>query len=70
LDAQIHIFVTWAVSHLSRPPPEKDPPVTNWIGGLVDLGTNLDDVEKRKISTLQGLLNEPLSRPACSHSLY
>jgi hypothetical protein len=33
-------------------------------------GAGLDDVEKRKFSTLPGLELRPLGRPACSESLY
>jgi hypothetical protein len=36
---------------------------THWIGGWVGPRTGLDDVEKRKFLTLQGLELRPLCRP-------
>jgi hypothetical protein len=64
---QIHIFLTSALAggewSASRPgcfTPGQKAPDTYWIGGWVD------DVEKRKFLTLQGLELRPLGRPACS----
>jgi hypothetical protein len=50
--------------------PEKEPPVTHWIGGSVDPRAGLDDVEKRKFLILPGLELRPLGRPARTQSLY
>jgi hypothetical protein len=43
---------------------------TRWIGGWVDLVTDMDNVERRKILPLLGLEIRPLSRPARSQPLY
>jgi hypothetical protein len=50
--------------------PRERTPGTHWIGGWVNPRAGLDDVEKRKFLTLPGLELQPLSRPACSQSLY
>jgi hypothetical protein len=42
----------------------------HWVGGWVDLRADLDDVEKKKFLTLQGLESRSLGRPARSQSLY
>jgi hypothetical protein len=48
---------------------EKDPGI-HLIGGWVDPRAGLDDLEKRKFLTLEGLELRPLGRPARSQSLY
>jgi hypothetical protein len=48
------------------PPPGKGAPCTHWVGGWVDARDGLDDVEKTKFLTLQGLELRPLGRPARS----
>jgi hypothetical protein len=45
-------------------------PATHWIGGWVNTRAGLDDVEKRKFLTLQGLEPRPLHLPAHSQSLH
>jgi hypothetical protein len=35
-------------------------PGTHWIGGWVDLGAGLDDLEKREFLTVPGLELQPL----------
>jgi hypothetical protein len=50
--------------------PGRFTPGTHWIRGLVDPTAGLDDVEKRKFSTISGLELQLLGRPARSQSLY
>jgi hypothetical protein len=50
--------------------PRESTPGTHWIGGWVDRRATLDDVEKRKFLTLQGLKLRPLGHPARDLSLY
>jgi hypothetical protein len=50
--------------------PGERAPGTHLIGGWVGPRTHLDDLEKRKISSLPGLELGPLGCPACSQSLY
>jgi hypothetical protein len=50
--------------------PGETAPGILWIGGSVGPRDGLDDVEKRKFLTLQGIELRPLSRPARSQSLY
>jgi hypothetical protein len=77
VDVYIHIFLISALAagecSASRPgrftPGERSPGI-HWIGGWVDPRADLDDVEKRKFLTLQGLELRPLGRPARSQSLY
>jgi hypothetical protein len=59
----------WVVSFTTLPlyPPRKIPG-THWIGGWVDSGANLDNLEKKNSLTLPGLELRPLSRPAPSQS--
>jgi hypothetical protein len=47
-------------------PPGKEPLGTQWIGGWVELGAGLDDVEKRKSLMLPGVELRPLGSPARS----
>jgi hypothetical protein len=47
--------------------PEVKAPGTHSIGGRVGFRAGLDDVEKRKFSTLPGLELRPLGHPARSH---
>jgi hypothetical protein len=77
VDVQIHIFLTsalpggeWSALHPRRFNPGERTPGTYWIGVWVGPRTGLDDVEKRKFTTLPGLELRPLSRPASSQSLY
>jgi hypothetical protein len=50
--------------------PGKEPLDTFSTGGWVGLRTCLDDVERRKILSLQGLELRPLRRPTRTKSLY
>jgi hypothetical protein len=52
------------------PPREISPPLTNWIEGWVDPRASLDDMEKLRFLTLQGLELRTLDLPARSQSLY
>jgi hypothetical protein len=72
VDVYISNFLTSALagSEWSASCPGRFIPGTHWIGGWVGLRASLDDVEKRKFLTLPGLELRPLSRPACSQSLY
>jgi hypothetical protein len=45
----------WPVSRPGRFTPEERAPGTHWIGGWVGPRAGLDEVEKRKFLTLQGL---------------
>jgi hypothetical protein len=62
VDVQIHVFLTsalvgseWSASRPSRFNPRKGAPDTHCIGGWVDPRAGPDDMEKRKLLTLQGL---------------
>jgi hypothetical protein len=77
VDVYIHIFLTsplagdeWSASPPGRFAPGERSSCTHWIVGWVDPRAGLDDVEKRKFFTLQGLELRPLGCPACSQSLY
>jgi hypothetical protein len=70
---EIHIFLTsaltggeWLASCPGRFTARERAPGTDWIEGSVDPRAVLDDVEKRKILTLQELELRPLGRPARS----
>jgi hypothetical protein len=72
VDVDIHIFLTsvavrgeWSASRSGRFTPG-----IHWIGSWVGPKAGVDDVEKRKFLTLQGLELRPLGRPARSQSLY
>jgi hypothetical protein len=72
-----HVFLTpafvgdeWSVSRSGRFTSGERTSGTYWIGGWMDPGTGLDDVENRKFLTLPGLKFWPLARPARSQSLY
>jgi hypothetical protein len=74
---KIHIFMTsalieceWSTSRPGRFNLGERALGTHRIGGWVSPRAGLDDVEKRKIFTLQGLELRPLRRPARSQSLY
>jgi hypothetical protein len=60
----------WPVSRSGRFTPGERAPGTHWIGGSMDPRANLDNVEKRKFMTLQGLEIQPLGRPAPIGSRY
>jgi hypothetical protein len=45
----------WSDSHPCRFTPEERAPSTHWLGGCVGSRAGLDDVDKRKFLTLQGL---------------
>jgi hypothetical protein len=61
----------WVVSFTPRPLyPWGKAPITYWIGGCVGPWGSLDDVGKRKFSTLSGLEIQPLCLPVRSQSLY
>jgi hypothetical protein len=71
VDVEIHIFLSSALvggeRSTSRPgrfTPEERAPGTYWIGGWVDL--SLDDLEKRKFSSIPGFEFRPLGRPTRS----
>jgi hypothetical protein len=73
----MHIFLTsaqvgggWSASRPGRFTPRERTSITRWRGGQVGPTASLDDVEKRKFLTLQGLELRPLGRPARSQSLY
>jgi hypothetical protein len=73
VDVQIHIFLTsaliggeWSNSRPGRFTPGERTSGTHWIGGWVDLRAGLDDLEKRKFLTRQGLELRLLGRPARS----
>jgi hypothetical protein len=51
-------------------PSGKEPPRSHWIGGWVDPRAGVDDMEKGKFFTLQGLELRPLCLLARSKSLY
>jgi hypothetical protein len=77
MDVQIHIFLTlalvggeWSNSCPCHFTPGERTPSTLSIGGWVGPRAGLDDVEKGKFLTLQGLELRPLGRPAHSQSLY
>jgi hypothetical protein len=62
VDVLIHIFLTsalaggeWSASRPGCTTPGERAPVTHWIGGWVGPRASLDDVEKRKFLTRQGL---------------
>jgi hypothetical protein len=58
----------WVVNFTPRPlSPRGRIPDTHWIGGWVDPRAGLDDMEKWKFLTLQGLGLRPLGRPALSN---
>jgi hypothetical protein len=67
-----HIFLTSALvgGEWSASRPGRFTPGIHWIGGWVDRRAGLDDFEKRKFLTLQGLKLRPLCHPAPSQSLY
>jgi hypothetical protein len=66
----MHIFLTsalvggeWSASRPGRFTPGVSlAPGAHWIGGWVDLRAGLDDLEKRKFLTLQGLELRPFGR--------
>jgi hypothetical protein len=60
----------WSASRLGRFTPGEREPGIYWIGGWLDPRAGLDDVERRKFLTLQGLELRPLGLPARSPSLY
>jgi hypothetical protein len=60
----------WSASRTSRFTPGERAPGTHWIGGWVGPRTSLDDAEKWKFLTLQGLEHRPFRRPAHSQLLY
>jgi hypothetical protein len=73
LDVSMHVFLTsalvggeWSASR----PGRFTPPRIHWIGSWVDLRAGLDDVERRTILILLGLVLRPLSSRARSQSLY
>jgi hypothetical protein len=77
VDVLIHIFLisalvggAWSASRPGRFIPGERSPGTHWIGDWVDPTAGLDDVDKKKFLTLQGLELRILGRPARSQSLY
>jgi hypothetical protein len=60
----------WSASRPGLFTPKSRASGTHWIGGWVDPRAGVDDLEKRKFWTLQGLELRPLGRPARSQSLY
>jgi hypothetical protein len=69
VDVEIYIFLTlalvggeWSASLRKRFNSGEIAPSTHWLGSWVDPRAGLDDVNKRKFLTLQGLeLRPPLS---------
>jgi hypothetical protein len=59
----------WSASRPGRFTPGERDSGTHWIEGWVSPRASLDDVEKRKFSTLLGLELQPLGCPACTQSL-
>jgi hypothetical protein len=62
VDVWIDIFLTsalaggeWSVSRLGRFTPGERAFGTHWVGGWMDPGAGLNDVEKRKFLTVSGL---------------
>jgi hypothetical protein len=77
VDVQMHIFLTsalvggeWSASRLGCFITGEKAPGNHRIGGWVCPRTGLDNMEKRKVLSLQGLKLRPLGRPARSQSLY
>jgi hypothetical protein len=73
VDIQIHDFLTSALvagekspSHPVRFTPGERASGTHWKGGCMGPRTSLDDVDKRKFSTLPGLELQSFIRSACS----
>jgi hypothetical protein len=60
----------WSASRPVRFTPGERAPGTHWIGGWLDPRAGLDDMEKRKFLTLQGLELRPLGCPVRSQWLY
>jgi hypothetical protein len=60
----------WSASRPGRFTPGERAPGIHRIGDWVDPRAGLDDAEKRQFLTLPGLELRPLSRSACSQSLY
>jgi hypothetical protein len=76
VDIWIYVFLTSTlicgecpVSRSDSFTPGERTPGTDWIGGWMDLRTDLNDAKKRKILPLPGLELRPLGRPARSQSL-
>jgi hypothetical protein len=77
VDVQIHIFLAsalagseWSASRPCRFTPGERAAGTHCIGDWVGPRARLDDVEKRKFLTLQGLELRHLDSPDRSQSLY
>jgi hypothetical protein len=77
VDVEIRVFLTsalvggeWSASRPDRFTLEERAAGAHWIGGWVDPRAGLDDMEKGKFLTLQGLELRRLGRPARSQSLY
>jgi hypothetical protein len=77
VDVLNHVFLTsalvggeWSASRPDRFTSGERAPGTYWKGSWVGSRAGLNDVEKRKFMTPQGLELRPLCRPARSQSLY
>jgi hypothetical protein len=77
VDVWIRLFLTsalvggeWSASPSGSFTPGERAPCTHWIGGWLDPGTDLDDIENRKFLPLPGLEIQPLGCPARGQSLY
>jgi hypothetical protein len=77
VDVWIHIFLTsalaggeWSASRPGLFTPGERAPGTHWIRGWVYPRAGLDEVEKRKFSTLQRIKLQHLGRPVRNQSLY
>jgi hypothetical protein len=60
----------WTASRPGRFTPGERAPGAHCIGGWVNPRAGVDDVEKRKFLTLQGLELQSLGHPASNQSLY
>jgi hypothetical protein len=75
VDVQTHIFLIsvliggeWPTTRSGHFTVGEKVPGTHWIEDWVDPRAVLDDMEKWKILTLQGLELRHLGRPACNQS--
>jgi hypothetical protein len=58
----------WSASRLGRFAPGEKTTGTHWIGGSVDPGVGLEDVEKRKFLTLPGRCSVQVHRARSTYN--